>query len=823
MKRLIQLLLLSLTAFPVLSQINDGGTLPKSFKDNSNLFRNLEVVEITRPDLGRIIEEDEKEDAEDLKAPRIGVSIPVDLDLEDGNWTTLRNGDRIWQIRIKADGAKAMNLYFDEFFIANGCKMHVYSLDKKQVIGGFTSQNNSQIGNFGIELIYGSELIVELYEPKRALGNSKIHISEVGYGYRMITNPKESNYRDFGDSDPCEVNVNCSPEGSGKEEQRDAVARILFKAGDRLGWCSGTVINNQRQDCTPYMLTALQCSNDNGSIASASDFNQWIFYFNYQSSSCSNPGSGAGIATQSMTGASLIADSGDPTIATGSDFLLLEMNNAFPTDYNVYYAGWNRATSATTGGYGIHHPVGDIKKISTFSSTLHTTGWMSAAMTHWSVQWIATANGHGVTEVGSTGSALFNNSGQIVGTLSGGASSCNSTNSFDLYGKMDYHWNDNGNTSADRLSDWLDPDNSGVLSIGGTYFTCLVSDYDASIDEILYPTDGSLICENTINPQVRITNYGNLPLTSVNIIVEQNGSNVLTYNWTGNLGSSQSEIVNLPSITLATETSVSLEIYTSNPNGFTDEDMSNDSKTILTEVDSPANLPLAFDFNAGLPDGFIIQNNDNDGAEWSHTSSVGAYGSTGGSITIDNFNNDTRGTIDNFVIPSFNTTNIESLILTFDVAYARYDATFNDGLEVAVSTDCFNNYTTIYEKSSSVLATTDDRTVLFVPAANEWRSDTIDLSAYQGQDHVSIGFRNIGGFGQPIYIDNIKVEKIITGPYQNIDTGEKFETLYDAINGTSSSQTIILIGNAIEDQPIDIPAGVNFTVSFPYTITFINP
>ena len=47
-----------------------------------------------------------------------------------------------------------------------------------------------------------------------------------------------------------------------------------------------------------------------------------------------------------------------------------------------------------------------------------------------------TANGHAVTEGGSSGSPLFNQNKQIVGTLSGGSSSCEKPNGANTYGKL---------------------------------------------------------------------------------------------------------------------------------------------------------------------------------------------------------------------------------------------------------------------------------------------------------------------------------------------------------------------------------------------------
>ena len=121
------------------------------------------------------------------------------------------------------------------------------------------------------------DIIVEYFEPAAVKNQGRLHISGVNHAYRMVNNPKDAS--DYGSSGACEVNVNCSPEGDGKTEQRDASLKILVVEGGSTAWCSGTVMNNTNFDCTPYLLTALHCVNG----SSSSDLNQWVFYFNYQS------------------------------------------------------------------------------------------------------------------------------------------------------------------------------------------------------------------------------------------------------------------------------------------------------------------------------------------------------------------------------------------------------------------------------------------------------------------------------------------------------------------------------------------------------------
>jgi hypothetical protein len=98
-------------------------------------------------------------------------------------------------------------------------------------------------------------------------------------------------------------------------------------------------------------------------------------------------------------------------------------------------SGWDRTGSNVFGRVlvGIHHPNGDQKKISqTTSATSAATyvdspSWASFN-THIKVVWA-----QGVTEGGSSGSALFNPDGRIVGQLHGGLSFCSSPRSPDWF------------------------------------------------------------------------------------------------------------------------------------------------------------------------------------------------------------------------------------------------------------------------------------------------------------------------------------------------------------------------------------------------------
>ena len=307
-------------------------------------------------------------------------------------------------------------------------------------------------------MIYGDIVNIEYYEPKDIFSKTEFHINNLAYFYRGVADRKNPTWTE--PSESCEVNINCSPVGNNWQVEKKGVARMSILIGGSYYWCTGSLVNNTSQNCTPYFLSAYHCFEG----ATTSDINQWIFYFNYEATGCVTPSTQP--TSNTMTGATLKADA---SIIGGSDLLLLQLNQAVPNSYHVYMNGWNRANSVTGPGVGIHHPAGSIKKISTFSSATEGTYNSAATNAHWKFAWVSNSNGWGVTEGGSSGSPLFDAYGRIVGTLTGGSSLCSAQSDMDYYGKMYYHWDLNSGGTAAQLKSWLDPAGTNPITLDGKY------------------------------------------------------------------------------------------------------------------------------------------------------------------------------------------------------------------------------------------------------------------------------------------------------------------------------------------------------------------
>lgn len=439
------------------------------------IAKEVPTLQLATPNLSQIAIEDELRDKQGVLY-RIGVALPSNLSTSNaGNWTTLPDGSRQWQVIVKTQGAEALSYLFEKFYLHGGSTLRIQNLQGHDVHPLLTSKDVEVHGMANAALCAGSAHILTLTEPAYTTP-SQILIDRVMYNYRSTGYGPAAK---INESDACEVNINCSPVGDPWQDEKRGVARVYVVEGNQAGWCTGSLINNTAQDCKPYFLTALHC----GVSATAANMNQWKFYFRYEAPSCTNPTSVGTLASNFVTGCLRIADANDGGGNSGSDFLLVKLGNnnneatvitnLKSTNINAYWNGWNANTAATTGGVGIHHPAGDIKKISTFNGTTVSTQWGTATGSHWRVTWSSNSNGYGVTEGGSSGSPLFDNAnGYIIGTLTGGGSYCTSQTAPDQYGKMAFHWTNNGTTNALQLKPWLDPTNSNVLLLAGSSDPC---------------------------------------------------------------------------------------------------------------------------------------------------------------------------------------------------------------------------------------------------------------------------------------------------------------------------------------------------------------
>ncbi len=466
-------------------------------------------------DLDEAIAEEESE-SKDLP-PRFGIPWIGDIDFYSEASIDYLPGNRVLhRLSVKAKGAKSLNFIFSEFDLPEGAWMHIYNKDRSQIIGAFTEENESSEYAFATVPLKGDEIIIEVFHPTSDL-SGKIRIGSIIYGYKDIF----SSDKTFGSSGGCNINVACQEGNAWRDQIRSVVMIITGTSNNRF--CTGSMINNVREDGRAFMLTAQHCN-----IAASN-----IAVFNYQSAQCS-PTTDSSFA-HSINGLTILATSGE------SDFRLTELSSKPPKSFNAYYSGWNSLGDIPQNTVGIHHPQGDVKKISFDFDRSVSSGYYTHGDNHWMVEsWDM-----GTTEVISSGSPLFDERKQIVGQLHGGDASCDDPDKEDYYGKFSVSW-DFHSASNKQLKYWLDPDNSGASNMPGIDLNKNKDDKNIAI--VGFRDFNSTYCRTDftgpsgMDIDVVVKNRGSDTIFNYTLTTFINGNQKLTYNETTSLEPGKTEI-----------------------------------------------------------------------------------------------------------------------------------------------------------------------------------------------------------------------------------------------------------------------------------------
>lgn len=365
-----------------------------------------------------------------------------------GKWTTLDNGDKLWQVLIYSPGARSMSFHFDDFQLPKGAEFFIYNpYDTINVLGAFTDLNNRESKNFSTAMIPSEYAVLEYFEPKDALFNGSISLHSIAHGFRAPTN----NQKAYGDSDDCNNNINC-PDWLDWQTVMKAVVMLAVDSGQ--SYASGVMVNNVTEDERNYFLTGY-------SILDGSE-DSWIIYFRYEQPVCDSAYNGP---YMTLLGSDIKASG---SLSDGS-FALLETTDTIPHNYDIAYAGWSIDTSTASYSHTIHHPSGDVKKISFDSSSVNNYNSYL-----WRTSYSPSLSSSGLVDGGSIGGPLFDTNKRIIAQLRSASvpdNICTDTSATmnAYWGKFDLSYNNNTTDSTTYLKYWLDPNNTGATTLDHLY------------------------------------------------------------------------------------------------------------------------------------------------------------------------------------------------------------------------------------------------------------------------------------------------------------------------------------------------------------------
>lgn len=381
--------------------------------------------------------------------------INVDYDLLTTAKKFSTNDNVFYSMKLNADKALNISLQFSEFQLRPNAILQIRT--DFEITENITAKDNNPSKIWATRIYQGGVLYITLSVPKKEISEIKVKINKIGFGFRQIGGGFFGNP---GNSGNCNINVLC-PAGTGWENERNSVA-LIVSGGNEI--CTGTLVMNTCGTNVPYLLTANHCLN--------STVANWVFQFQTWSTDCvTNTGWREDVQ---FNGCELRANN------AATDFALVELNQTPQANSGIRYSGWTRDPNPAITTTSIHHPSGDLMKISHDFQPPVSVPWPGFANNHWRATF-----DQGIVQHGSSGSALYDENHRILGQLHGnqnnicniGDNNCFCTvqlPSIGEYGRFDISWT-GGGTNATRLSNWLDPNNSGAMTTNTTNVSGLVT------------------------------------------------------------------------------------------------------------------------------------------------------------------------------------------------------------------------------------------------------------------------------------------------------------------------------------------------------------
>jgi PKD repeat protein len=466
---------LAVLLLPAAAWAGSPPSTPPGLQDSIRFHQAPERLELPALDMDRVRAEDAKarERGEPPSYARAIDVAPVTPET-DGTWETLSDGSRVWRFQVSAEGATSVEPAFTEFRLPEGAALYVHGFDGKRVRGPYTSEHNARHGELWVPVVEGDRATIELVlEPGVSRDAVRLSMTRVLHGYEAFwkqpVGTKETN--------SCNVDVACK-QAEPWEDQVASVARITIAIDNKVGLCSGQMINDTAFSGRPLFLTANHCEIRESNAASLTA------YWNFEHPECRDisdtrkpltPRSEQASLDQAQSGARLLAN------FRSTDFTLVELSRMPKPEWDVFWTGWDRRDMTFDEAVGIHHPQGDAKRISFENDPLDIVDGSDPGLqglprfdasdarprSHFRVNdWDL-----GVTEGGSSGSGLWNGDRLLVGQLHGGTQHQCDDNDLDYYGRFWLSW-EGGATADSSLEPWLDPLGTGGKQLKGRDGDC---------------------------------------------------------------------------------------------------------------------------------------------------------------------------------------------------------------------------------------------------------------------------------------------------------------------------------------------------------------
>ncbi len=341
-------------------------------------------------------------------------------------WRATSDGAQTARLAVHSPGAAALRAALTISGLPDGAELRFGAPgDAASVVDAVTATQLTELAVqqplYWTPVTEGDTQVIEIYLPPGS-DTRWLRVSVPSVSHLVASPGGDLSAAKIGESGACEIDTKCvSNPTAAYTNARNSVARMVFQQGGGSFFCTGTLLNDtDNATQVPYLYGAAHCFTSQAVAGTLTTF--WF----YESTGCRTNVLDSSARQVSGGAQVLYAD-------VSSDVLFLRLNSAPPA--GSYFLGWNAAAvTAGTDVVVIHHPAGDVKKVSLGEIT--SIGASNLA----SGSFIKAGYTDGTTEGGSSGCGLLSEANDelvLRGGLLGGQASCANTGTIGAAGNSD--------------------------------------------------------------------------------------------------------------------------------------------------------------------------------------------------------------------------------------------------------------------------------------------------------------------------------------------------------------------------------------------------
>lgn len=406
---------------------------------------------------------------EDRSVPyRFAYAQTVDWNMENsGSWFNLANGDRLWILGIRYEGAQSIAVTFGHVDLPKGGRLYVYSEDRTDYLGPLSEEDN-RISELGLPHVRGERIFLEYYEPRAFRGEGSLEVNYVSGSYRDLQ-------AEFGPIESCAEWLSEAEAGLNNARVGSSVIRVLIDHGQR--YATAVLLNNSLNNGDPLVVVPTQL------LVGGTE--SMVFQFGLTDLECMSPLSNCEL--QSICGAELVS------VDEAAGLALLRLHRSPPSDWNAYYAGLSLDNATDGDRICIQHPKGLPKSYARYEGSF-------MPLIQGDESFIGLGGlGIGQTDGGSVGSPLLDEEYNVVGFFTGGNTRCAMPGGLDRFVLLEEAWT--------IFRPFLDPLESSSSRIPGMETPQSEFELESTMEVVLFP--------NPAENVVQVAGYSDLKVLSL--------------------------------------------------------------------------------------------------------------------------------------------------------------------------------------------------------------------------------------------------------------------------------------------------------------------